>query len=296
MMNFSIDVLQFLQDNHIEFKDKGTNVGYGRVNIQCYSCDDPSKHLSINQTTGQFICRRCGECGSFDKLVRKINGQNILDLYIKEKDSVQRKPAGVWSLLDTFVPMSEMDSRTAPYMHYCIDRKVSTNRFIHWYCGTGKYAGYVIIPVKKDNEIVSFVGRKILGSGPKYSNCPEVVSGVALSSLCYCTPYDNKYPLVIVEGIFDGERLGMNTLSLLGKISVTPDKTDYIKQMNPPAIVVALDSDTSEQERSRIADLLSICGKPVKILNFTGKKDMGEMSDIEIQSIRNTLFPDNAMS
>jgi len=88
------------------------------------------------------------------------------------------------------------------------------------YCTKGKYMGYIIIPFKKDGNIVYFIGRDFLNRGDsrKYQNPPREEFGIGKSEVLFNEEALHLFKKVyLLEGWADAATLGNNAISIQGK-------------------------------------------------------------------------------
>lgn len=55
-----MDLIEWFEDNDLEYWTQGKNVTAGWVNIQCVFCDDLSNHLGIRLSDYRVSCWKCG--------------------------------------------------------------------------------------------------------------------------------------------------------------------------------------------------------------------------------------------
>lgn len=294
------DVLSYIENLGIEYKEKGKNVGKEWIGLKCPNCgDDPDFHLGVHKEHGTFNCWRCGITGNFVQLVKLLE-----DVSTSEALSIAREYALIERKNNSYVRR-----RKLKLPDYCfpfwslngnpIGRKalkyLEKRRFSFsdvkdfYYCVGGKFAGRIIIPIYRNGELVNYIGRSFDGREPRYLNCPNSEAIVPLSQLIYKVNIINNEFLVIVEGVFDALRIGINSIAVFGKKpALSKHQLDEIKKISPKRIFIFYDED-AVLESSQLAEFLLLYlpnTKIYKVIPDAGK----DPADMDRKTILKNIY------
>jgi len=264
------DVRGYVQRNLSGVKETG-----GEALTDCPFCGKAG-HLSVNLSSGHFICFRCEakgrhlvgviaavegisreeakafvfrEAASFAR--RRSEPLPELQEMVQElRKGVERQPdRGLVSedLPEAFTPVWDGSRFRTP--SYLLERGFSREamkEFEMGFCSRGRYAGRVILPFSCPHGR-SFTARDATGhQRPRYLN-PK---GVDHGRLLYGWFQAHKQPeIVLVEGPFDVVRLwefGIPAIGLLGKM-LTRAKRTLLSRLPPSTrLVIMLDPEENE--------------------------------------------------
>jgi DNA primase len=292
------DVKKFLQDNKIHFKSSGTNVSAGWIEIHCPFpiCKDPSEHMGINLTSSMFNCWKCGEHGSFTKLVKVIlkcgwkQAEDISSEYFKP--SLLSSATVTQRTTHSFAfPKEATDVLSELHKTYLRNRGFSPKEIKQKYgvmaCyTTGTFAYRLIIPVFMFGRPVSFTARDVTDEQePRYKNMSNDASIVPIKQCLY--NIDNAGDtMVIVEGVFDAWRIGDGAVATLGTKFTMP-QIKMIIDKKPKTIYVLYDKGAGK-EATKLALTLSPHIKELEIIEID-EKDPAEMSEKAVKLLRKEL-------
>ena len=148
------------------------------------------------------------------------------------------------------------------------------------YCDSGLFKDRIIIPSYDSNQNLNFfLGRSWNDSKYKYMNCdfPKNIIG-----------FDNlinwKYPITLVEGVFDAISTRVNAIPLFGKF-LQEKLILKIIESNVSQINVCLDSDALKNNINMCKRFIKF-GINVKLINIP-KKDPSEMGYKQMTEIIN---------
>jgi DNA primase len=132
---------------------------------------------------------------------------------------------------------------------YLVRRGVSPEQIALYrlgYANSGKYCGYVIVPIVRRREVIYFVARSFLGGNGarKYLNpSRDEVGGIGKSELLFNYDRVSYAPiLTITEGVFDAIAVGTNAVALLGK-TISDVQLALLENLRVRRIRVMLDED-----------------------------------------------------
>lgn len=101
------------------------------------------------------------------------------------------------------------------------------------------FFGYIIIPFKKDGELVYYIGRDYTGNFPRYKNPPAEEVGVGKSEVLFnegaLYMHDRIY---LVEGWADASTIGPQGLSIQGSDLSIYQKTKIIESPVEEVIII----------------------------------------------------------
>lgn len=242
-MNNRDKILDFLNDNHIYFSEKGNNVKQGNVNIKCPLCtNDPSEHLGIQLKTGKWGCWRNTEHrgSNFVKLVMVLlncpykeaqhlfgsstilleDNNNFFDninmlLNKSSTEEVCNKVGGSEKIkIDTclFKKIKKRGS-TNPYWSYLKRRGFSDTRWLYRVANVlccnqagSVWNGRIIFPVYYQKKLVTWIGRSIFKNEQLRYRDLRFRESVRYPKACIYN-YDDAIiggsTLFITEGVFD---------------------------------------------------------------------------------------------
>lgn len=168
-------------------------------------------------------------------------------------------------------------------------RKIDIYRYQIGYCEDGKYKNRIIIPSYDHNNVLNyFTARSYYPSKYPYWN-PAASKNVIL--------FENlinwKFPITLVEGIFDAIAVRRNSIPLFGKIMSDRLKKRIIEE-RPPLINIMLDPDAAEEAHKIEYYLKNININVSMVYAMTGDPaDMGfEKSNELIKAARPARFTD----
>lgn len=144
------------------------------------------------------------------------------------------------------------------------------------YCDGEDYFGYIIIPFKKDGDIVYYIGRDFMDRGPKfrYKNPAQSQFGIGKSEVLFNEEalylYDKVY---LMEGWADAASIGNNGISIQGK-SMSLQQWNIIKS-SPVKEVVVISDLGAEKDALNILETLYKT-KKTKLIKLTQFKDFGK--------------------
>lgn len=309
------DIENFLIKESIEYRSSGKNVGKNNVNIKCIFCCEDRFHLSISKTKLVYTCWICGAHGGVTNFVSKlkrisyseafdlVNKQNSLSMMLekyntqvtpKNKDRVVKLPEFTKSFSNRPHNMFEVSALNYIKKKYDIDLKDIISADIR-YCYNGMYKNRIIIPVYRDKELVSFVGRTWdTHCSERYKNC----SGINIKKTLYNinNMKKNQDLIVVVEGIFGAIKVGLNHAVATFGTEVSTEQKSLLIDLSPKKLVVMFDNDTnSETNKSvtmkaqKLVDYLSAF-MPTKLIKIPyAGKDPADLTREQITKLLSTV-------
>ena len=270
----NFDIISFLEQNDIDYKLEGKNIGAGEwIGINpCPSCSAGSFHAAIHKENKSFTCWVCKDnmwLGDFISRIKGISKKEAVEIileYLPEKEedlvdniknilnfkkfkitkTIINKPMKI----PPSIPITPLLIKSyKPLQDFLKARKLTIPDLNEYHIKIGiqgKYKSRLIFPIHYKRQLVAFQTRHLiqklyLNEGPigHYLYKPERINP--------------KYPLIIVEGIFDY----INTFKFIhkffkGKINVTTgfskkltdEQIKIINNMNISSIIFLLDGDS----------------------------------------------------
>lgn len=144
------------------------------------------------------------------------------------------------------------------------------------YCDGEDYFGYVIVPFKKDGDIVYFIGRDFMERGPKYryKNPSQEQFGIGKSEVLFNEEalylYDKVY---LMEGWTDAATMGNNGISIQGK-SLSMMQWGLIRSSPVKEVVIISDLGAEKEALNMLETLYKT--KKTKLIKLTEFQDFGK--------------------
>lgn len=221
------------------------------VAFHCAFCHHAKKKLQVNLRTQMWQCWVCGVKGrSIYHLFKKLKASTIhieklqeFTGYIPSKSV--KKSYNTITLPQQFKSFLHIEKGNPEYwnaLNYLKKRGITREDILRYnigYCEDGPYSKMVIIPSYGEDGLLNFfTGRSYYKDAPMKHKNPQVSKDIIGFGL-----YINwKYPITIVEGVFDALAVKRNAIPLFGKIVLEKLKSAVVKN-NVKSINIALDID-----------------------------------------------------
>jgi len=150
----------------------------------------------------------------------------------------------------------------------------------------GRLAWRIIIPVYQDNQIVTWMSRRITDQEPRYAAASPSESLVPIDRCVYGIDYCRN-SAICVEGSADVWAIGPGACSTFG-VRVSHAQTETLSKFPLRCVLFdAGDLERAAQQRAKdLCDKLSIFpGRTVRVILETGK-DPGSCSEEEREQLR----------
>lgn len=300
------DLITFLEDYEIPYKEQVKNVGTGWVGLsECPFCGAGGYHFGVNIQSKGFSCWVCGE--NKGGLPRLISG--ILDIPRKEVSPIIKKYGA--EILDFKLRETRerviLPSNIEPLKKHAknyLNKRNFDNLIIKNYNlqETGTFSTLkipetqieqdfkfrIFIPIIMNGELVSFTTRDYTEEqSPKYKH--PVLEAVRIPpSSCLYNIDSVKKRAVILEGPTDVWRMGQATTSIQGKI-LTKEQIRMLAEKRLERLVILFD-ENAEEQASAAARQLSGLADDIRIAQLD-HGDPGELSTVEaIRTKRELLY------
>jgi len=304
----NIDISSYIRDYlTTKFAGKFKLSSNGREMIMNSPVDptDRKQHFSINMETGLWQDFRKGEKGNFYYLysylegVTYIQAKRIVDIRSIGKSPLPITPkeetpsSSIQEEMQHFAaielnkePVSELE--IAAYL-YLSDRKILSDKYPYFVATGGRFHGRVIIPFWRNDDLVYFQARSLLGQKPKYLN-PG--SEFGLKTKNYLFPFDlsQKY-VVICEGPVDAISLqmqGVNATATLG-CSISNTQARLLAHFQG-RVIVGYDNDEAGINGLNKLHQLINCQRPLDIDYCFPDKQFKDWNEMHVKGINLRQF------
>jgi len=289
-----MSISRLLSDYNIPYvTESHQHVTKGWVNIHCPFCaGSRDYHLGIPEDGSVTHCWRCGTHSLTEALSKSLNlsqteVRNLLRKYDvgKRTGRPQAEPKVSIHPFKFPQPYSALTKQGKEYL----EKRGFDPEKIEKEWGllqTGpisfldkiQYSHRILIPIKWDNEVVSFQARDITDrSGVKYLACPIKREKISHKTILYGKQdvWAEKGSIIVVEGVTDVWRFGRNAAATFGIKFKTQQVLQLLKHSQ--RFFIVFDDDLQAQEQAReLAVKLRTRGKEVHIITIKG--DPGDMN------------------
>ncbi len=290
-----MSIIDYLENNHIDFKSSGKNIGKGWIGLDCPFCGDDRFHFGIFKKSGRFSCWQCEERGQFAKYIMKIEGcsygkaKDIAKKYIDEfffDDEEEHKPYE-----GNILPKEASKKFPTLHIDYLKSRGFDPSSLIKKYklqaCyNLGNYRFRIIAPVFLNRRVVNFVAADVTGKGePKYKYPPNKKVITPIHDCLYNIDNISGYA-IIVEGITDVWNFGKGSVATLYK-HLSQNQINLLLEKEVVKVIVIPDYD-AQRTGENIANQLSGIIDQVDLI-YLDQGDPGDLSLSEVKKLRRQL-------
>ena len=318
-----MNIIQYLQDSDIKYKETGKNIGHGWIGIQeCPVCEDRNFHLGVHKVKGFFSCWVCGVKGNIVKLVKLLEDSSYRDATERVKSYMPPEDFSNFSKsieeifkikknyeMQTYnqpskitfppysLPLSDAPSHYPQIPTYLHSRGFEKGDWEKWegvyYCYRGYYQMRIIFPLTIVGKPVNYSARAITEGGKRYLNCPNETALIPMKDCIF--NYDKLYEgsvAVVHEGIFDVlkfEKLKkyITPIALLGK-ELSGGQKLLLLNKKLAGVYIMLDRDAWAQTIKMTYELADLLSCPVTPVFLDNVKDPAELNSKE--ELQNVLF------
>jgi len=298
----NFNVVEYLEDQGIEYHTEGKNVTQGWVNITCPFpyCGDPSWHLGIHHEEGNyFSCWVCGESGDIIKLIMELEQINFKKAEVRLKqyqglirrEERPRERKIYRSILPEGFELIEEGREPELVKYFFGERGFDLSICQHYGLGWvpfGEYQLRLIVPVYYRNGgyasgeyLVSFQAVDMTGQARgKYLDCPPGRATVENKNLLYGMERVKGDQIILVEGVTDKWRIGMDAVALFTKNWTRQQINLLYERARHKRLKVLLDLDAI-RDGGRLAKELSTLWPEVVFVELEegDPKDPAEFGD-----------------
>lgn len=255
----NFDVIRYLEDMGVEYSTGGDNVSEGWVGIQCPWCEDHADHLGINLEKLNCSCFICGASNDIVGLIMELEGVG----FIRARKRLGEYQEGL-TLRGKKEERKAWEGETLPKRSKPIVRGEEPLLVRTWFrrrgfpldwcrehdlrfATSGEYKLRLIVPVRMNEELVSFQAVDMTGMGVKYVDCPEGRALVRNKHALYGMDGVRGGQVVVVEGVTDKWRMGPDSVALFGK-NYTQEQLNLLLELGAGRRVkVVFDADAGDK-------------------------------------------------
>ena len=287
----------------------------GELMLICPICQDHKARLYINMTTGLWLCFHCEERGNIYTFCREVleldhfearHAMDRLDLGVaaatalmttaaqEEQEAVDDLQAGI-QLPEEFNILTDPQSPgEGAFWDYLLNTRGLSKYEVMMhnigYCRRGMYQWRIIIPVRSNGVLWTFVARAIHGSlYPKILHPKGASPSHALFGLDLAQPDYLQGHIILVKGAFDAIKLGSISCATLGT-NISAYQRDLLKAKRVETITLLWDSDTAGRAgASKVLEPLLVAGFGVNWARLPEGQDPDSSSYEELEQALNNL-------
>ena len=296
-------VIDFLEDNDIEYSLSGKNISKGWIGLQCPFCDDSSNHLGIRLSDLRVKCWICGG-HSKESLIKTLTdcswteaktvGKRLAEGVDDNPPPENRSRADKCHHRKLPLP-HHFQKPSGIYKKYLRSRGFKPKQVIKKYRlleggHLGRYKFRLIIPIYLNRKFKSFTSRDITNQqSPKYLNANKT-DFYSVKELVYnYDAIDKGGNVLVVEGPTDVWKIGGSTVCLFG-VEYTDQQIVLLAQKEINNLYILFDSDSAGVAASKkLKRVLYPLANSVEILSLKKGDDPGQLSLSEARSIKYEL-------
>lgn len=271
------------------------------LKLACPLCNDHKERMFINRRTYLWACHNCGETGNLYALLDRALDLDPIDVYRISRNLDDRVPAVrvaveeqlPEAVLPANIPLRNPSSPLEKdFWDYLMGptRRLAPSEIVEYdmrACLSGRYALRVIVPVRQEGRVVSFVARAIVESYPwspdfrltKVLYPPGTRQAEILFNLDRVSGRDE---LVLVEGVFDAIRLKDRAVATLGA-HLSVSQMQLLRAHGVRVVTMMWDpDDAGRRATQRAARLLVGNGFGVRIATLAGGQDPALASQVDL--------------
>ncbi len=278
-------VIELLGDHGLD----PVRVASGReLAVSCPLCGDQSRRMYVNAQTAQWICFKCEERGGIYWLCRKVldldhfEAMRVLDAMPythtpdyhartttfkltqrRAEEQTQQSPV---ALPPEYHPLTEITAPGEyPFWQYLLTRGVEGREVRDneiGFCLTGFFKWRVIVPVRSNGILWTFVARAI---GDRVPKVLHPVGAQPKRALFGIDRLSTEGTAIITEGVFDAIKVGDAAVATLGT-NVTPHQRDLLRDKGVKRVIFLFDGDQAGRDGYlRAAEPMLAAGFAVKV-------------------------------
>jgi hypothetical protein len=274
----------YFEDNHgpLVRSTKGWYTG------ECPFCG--SQKLAVNPEKYSAKCWKGCFYGSAVRFVKEYLGCSYIDASTILEDQLPKlqieayrrtsTPEGSITLPEGYHPILEGHTPLAKMARRYLKQRDFDMNYLDMigvgYCDADEYLGYIIIPFKREGELVYYIGRDFMNRGDKwrYKNPPYEQYGIGKGEVIFNEEalylYDKAY---LLEGWADAATIGNNACSLQGMV-LSPGQLKVI-QDSPVKELVFIADLGAEMEAIKIIEQIYLV-KPVTLITLGNFRNLGK--------------------
>lgn len=283
------DAIRFCRNNNISYRTTGANVGTGWVGVSCPFCGDNNFHGGIKGFS--YTCWKCGTHTLADYIKEVLDipsAYSIIKEYDNEEDvSYEKKEARASSII---LPGDLNNEAARNYLRARkFDPEYLESKYKIRYTGiTGDLKYRIVIPIFYNGELVSYQARDYTNKQEiRYKTLSVEKSIINPKYLLYNHDFVSGNIIGVCEGPFDAIRMGDGFVATLGT-RVTEEQIR--KLIVYEKVYILFDPEEEAQERAnKLAEKIASFGKEVYVIDTELSHDPGDMTEDEVQEIRDYI-------
>jgi len=257
-----------------------------------YNVNTPA--AEVDKEKGVFICFACGESGNLMDMVMRVTSRNYFEAtrLIKSAET----DANILDIISNSLEsnpdeLKEFDGKLITRLNndllvsdralsYFNSRNISMDSIKFFKLGYSVKQDMVIVPVSDHHGMcVGFVGRSV--EGKEFKNSTSLPKKYVLFNL-----HNVKFKsIVVVESSFDAIRLNQLGIPAVATLGATISKPQ-IELLNKYSTSIYLCPDKDEAGKKMVESVMKkISNKNVMVLDVGSAKDIGDLSDDQIQDV-----------
>jgi DNA primase len=284
------NIEQLLDDYYVEHKSVNSR---GFVPVICPMCGSDKFHGGIN-IEGYYVCWKC-EYKNFYNIIKIFTGKHWPEIELEYKDDLNPREIYLLNHSDTrerpeklVLPegTGPLNDRAKKYLQ---KRRFDPDELSDLYKvqSTGIHGEYnfrIVFPIYFENRIISYTCRDYTGQSElRYFSCKESSEIIPHKSIVYGFDQVPEDHAIIVEGIFDKLRLGINAVALFGS-SWTTQQLNLLGTFSRATII--FDNEVAAQDKAKkLGEGLSGLGVNVEIIDLTGIPDPDSLSNKDAEQL-----------
>ena len=292
-------MIDLLDEFRVDYVTEGSHhCSPGWIQINCPHCHDSGYHLGYNIDSDFFNCYRCGwhnVTETMSLLLDKSVGQTISimkEFKLSHRITKQKKEVITKTTIKSIELPSNAKPITPAHRAYLTKRDFDSDKIESLYRikGTkqyGKIKYRIIIPVYQNGILTSWQARDITDkSKSKYLNCKKDNEGYPMQHSLYGLDHVMSDSVVVVEGVMDVWRLGVNAVAVFGTNHSKAQIATLAHRFK--RVAVLFDSEPKAQAKAyTLSATLQGAGVESEIITLTSANDP---CDLDRESARDLMF------
>jgi hypothetical protein len=235
------DMMRFLEENSIPYdRNSGINT-LDYVATQCPFCNSNKPTLGLHITNGFSTCWKCGWHSLWDTvkiLTGETNPKPIIEKYggrvygnHKEEAPIRRRPTKIIVPgKDDWNPRLRAWNYIEKERHFDPEKIISPYGLKYTTHEAGDYSYRIVFPIIFEGRIVSYQARTYINNDLRFMACKQDDEILDHQHLIYnwdrCLNSEN---VLLVEGLFDCIRLGLNNVGAVFGTSTTVEQANLLR-------------------------------------------------------------------
>jgi len=302
-MNDELDIIQFLDDYDIPYKEQGKNIGRDWIGIgECPFCGDDRYHFGINKITKVASCFVCTESAGLGRFIKEKLGyewneiKGILKNYSNGPVYVPRESGNNVVFPSGLKDINKKGLRYIKNRNFgedIIDQfKLSQTGIVSNLVLDGyksDFSNRIFIPITMNKRLVSYTARSIFDEDPKYNN-PVIEACIVPTGSCiynYDTLKEHEVG-VFMEGPTDVWRFGDKFVSMMG-VKYSKKQINFIAAKKLSKAIILFDKGAESKAKKLANNLMGIV-PVIKIVYLNTGDDPGGLDPYDAIKLKYDLL------